>query len=98
VAQYRKGDDDSFVADHELPSVPVRDLRAMFDVGDDRDVVLCYPITSEQKPFFEHALGKRLQLGRFDYFLEAYATPSTVTARNSHAPSNRVSRRRSLAH
>lgn len=65
--------DNETLAD-ELPlDVPIAALQALFGVATDNPMLECYPVTERERDQVEAWLGVRLDLERFDYFVEATA-------------------------
>jgi len=76
VTQFRRGGDEGLVAEYELRSFRLADLRAMFDYGDDENLVGgCYPIERIHRAYFERVIGQRMDFRRYAYFLEVCALP-----------------------
>ena len=82
--------DERWVEDIAFPEVPLDEIRMLFHLPRDDEVMLCYEITDEQRPYFESRTGRRLTEPDRVYFLEAHGAEadyeqSSDEARASHA-------------
>lgn len=56
-----------------LGPVPIERLRAMFDVGDDRDLCSAYPIDRAKADALEPFVSEKVDTDKYDFFLQRYA-------------------------
>ena len=59
-----------FVKEFELVRTNQKYLQSLFDLSESDQLLYSYPITGKQKPYIEKLSGIRLELNRYDYFLE----------------------------
>jgi len=55
-----------------LKSVTIERLRAMFDLGDDRDLYNAYPIDHAKAVALEPFVSEKVDTDRYDFFLQRY--------------------------
>lgn len=92
VTQFKKDGTEEFVRDYDLRGVRTIQLQRLFGVGaDDPRMVLCYPVTENQRLAIERLLGEPLNLRKYDYFVEAYAEAARAARPRSAASSSRPS-------
>lgn len=56
-----------------LGPVPIERLRAMFDVGDDRDLCHAYPVDRAKAEALEAFASEEVDTDKYDFFLQRYA-------------------------
>ena len=72
---YEKEPGDALVGEEELKGIGLDDLRALFrpDEDDDPDMYLTYEVeTAEEAAALQRAVGHRIDLDAFVYFVAAY--------------------------
>jgi hypothetical protein len=69
---YEKDPKDALVGDMVL-EVKLRDLRKWFDLADSDDMIECYPVNSTQARLLSGAAKVKIDLDKYDYFVECQA-------------------------
>jgi len=74
--------DDHMVGEEPLRNIDADRLMACFDVGDDREMVECYPLTAAARKLLQPHLHHQVRPDRYAYFVEydAARAASAVTA------------------
>lgn len=62
--------DESFVDEYELNGISLLKLKKIFDEAGDSEMLYCYQVTRDKIAFFEEFLNVKLDLSKYDYFLE----------------------------
>ncbi len=59
-----------FVGEVEMAEISEKYLRKLFDLKKNDPVLLSYAITHRQKKYMEKLSGLKINLGKYDYFME----------------------------
>ncbi len=66
---------DELISEHKLEGITLPELQALFNEPSDNPMYDCYPVTAAQvKRLQEAVLDHRIDLQKFDYFVESYTT------------------------
>jgi hypothetical protein len=71
---YEKDPGDALVGEETLKGIGLAELRALFgvDPADDPEMVLPYEVEPQDVPTLQRAVGHRIDLDAYDYFVAAY--------------------------
>jgi hypothetical protein len=71
IAYYSK-EDEFIVGEIDLGNVDVQLLRDLFGATADDPMYHCFPVKEEHLPTLQRISGESIDLGQYDYFVEAY--------------------------
>jgi len=87
---YYSRQDERLVGELPLAGLGLADLQRLFHQPLDDPMYDVYPVGGEQAPTLENALGRRLDLDRYDYFVECHAEPESAIVMNPDPSTGRA--------
>jgi hypothetical protein len=72
LAAYEREPGEEFVDEWPLERIGLPELQGLFGVSEHDPMYDCFPVTEKQLARLQQAVTHKIDLERFDYFVEAY--------------------------